>query len=117
MAVVVWAKIPILLDPIICHARQPSLVSYLPFAIWIKKSAKWQAAMLSQQTCGGNGESPVVRLMAKAKAPDTSTLGQKVIGLNRKHDHSIHASDFCFCFFVGLISRRCCSLSVCKVDI
>lgn len=31
MAVIVWAEIPILLDPIICHARQPSLVSYLPY--------------------------------------------------------------------------------------
>lgn len=32
MAVIVWAKIPILLDPIICHARQSSLVSY-PYSI------------------------------------------------------------------------------------
>ncbi len=61
-----------------------------------------------------NGELPVIRLMAKA--PETSTSVQELIGIDCRHNYSFNASDFCCCFFAGS-SQRCCFLNVREVGI
>lgn len=48
MTVIVWTDIPVLLDPIICHASKRNLEFDLP-EISVNNRAKRQQAMFSQQ--------------------------------------------------------------------
>lgn len=112
MTVIVRTDVPILLDPIICHAWQESLESYLPFRL-NQESCQTAAGDAFPAVLQRN-ELPVVRLMAKKS--ETSTLEQTLIGLNCRHDGLLRASDFCYCFFPGS-SQRCCFLSVREVGI
>lgn len=113
MAMVVRTDIPILLDSIICHAWQRTLETYLSYNR-AKNLAKSQQPALLQQTWRGNGEVPVVRLIAKA--PDTLTSVQKLVRLKCRHNHLFLASDFCCYSFMGS-SQSHCFLGVCEVGI
>ena len=79
MTVIVWTHIPILLDPILCHAQQDNLKIYLSYN---------EDQELYRTAVGDRILADLWKLAAfrpLTKDPTTSTLMQKVIRIDCRH--------------------------------